>query len=235
MGLAGIDAQTGERSSWTDAGPSPRCAKLVAMIDRPDLSLDVDDLAPEPMALFRLWFEDAEAEGIHLANAVALATSDAAGAPSVRHVLLRSFDDRGFVFYTNYESRKGRQLAENPRAALALLWKELDRQVCVTGRAEPTSKTESEEYFRSRPREARIGAWASRQSQVIPDREHLMTRFAEEDSAYPTNDIPLPPYWGGYRLAPETVEFWHGRAFRLHDRLRYTREGDGWRIDRLSP
>jgi pyridoxamine 5'-phosphate oxidase len=205
--------------------------------DKPDLGLDVDDVAEDPIVQFRRWFEDAEAEGIHLANAIALATADAQGSPSVRHVLLRGFDERGFLFFTNYESRKGRQLAENPRGAFTLLWKELDRQVCVTGDVAATTVEESETYFRSRPREARIGAWASRQSRVIESRGLLMAQFAEADDRYPGDDIPVPPYWGGYRLVPDTVEFWHGRAFRLHDRLRYTRAGDGdaWRLERLSP
>jgi pyridoxamine 5'-phosphate oxidase len=205
--------------------------------DKPDLGLDVDDVSEDPIVQFRRWFEDAEAEGIHLANAIALATADVEGSPSVRHVLLRGFDENGFVFYTNYESRKGRQLAENPRAAFTLLWKELDRQVCVTGDVRPTSSEESEGYFRSRPREARIGAWASRQSQVIDTRDQLMRQFDQAENQHPGEDIPLPPYWGGYRLSPDTVEFWHGRAFRLHDRLRYTRDGPGgdWRLERLSP
>jgi len=205
--------------------------------DKPDLGLDVDDVSEDPIVQFRRWFEDAEAEGIHLANAIALATADAAGSPSVRHVLLRGFDERGFVFYTNYESRKGRQLAENPRGAFAILWKKLDRQVCVTGDIEPTSREESEVYFRSRPREARIGAWASRQSEMIASRDRLMEQFAEAEARYPGEDIPLPPYWGGYRLTPDAVEFWHGRAFRLHDRLRYTRDepASRWRLERLSP
>jgi pyridoxamine 5'-phosphate oxidase len=205
--------------------------------DNTDLGLDVHDVSEDPIVQFRRWFEDAEAEGIHLANAIALATADASGSPSVRHVLLRGFDERGFVFYTNYESRKGRQLAENPRGAFTLLWKELDRQVCVTGDVEPTSREESEFYFRSRPREARIGAWASRQSEVIDARERLMEQFGEAEARYPGEDIPLPPYWGGYRLTPDMVEFWHGRAFRLHDRLRYTRDepAGGWRLERLSP
>jgi pyridoxamine 5'-phosphate oxidase len=205
--------------------------------DKPDVGLDVDDVSEDPIVQFRRWFEDAEGEGIRLANAIALATADADGSPSVRHVLLRGFDERGFVFYTNYESRKGRQLAQNPRGAFTIFWRELDRQVCVTGDVEPTSREESDVYFRSRPREARIGAWASRQSEVIESRDRLMEQFAEAETHYPGEDIPLPPYWGGYRLTPETVEFWHGRAFRLHDRLRYTRDAPAgrWRLERLSP
>jgi pyridoxamine 5'-phosphate oxidase len=205
---------------------------------KPDLSLEADDLVTDPMIQFRRWFEDAEAEGIHLANAVALATADASGDPAARHVLIRGFDDRGFVFYTNLESRKARHLAENPRAAFALLWKELDRQVSVTGDVERTTEDESDAYFATRPREARIGAWASRQSEVLGSRNELMTRFMELDIEYPGEDIPRPAFWGGYRIVPDTVEFWQARAFRLHDRFRYTRddaEPTGWRVERLSP
>ena len=205
------------------------------MSDKPDLSLDIADLATEPMVQFRRWYEDAEAEGIHLVNAIALATADATGSPAVRHVLLRGFDERGFVFYTNYESRKARHLADNPRAAFALLWKELDRQVGVTGEVERTTLEESEAYFATRPREARIGAWASRQSEVLGSRAELTARFSDMDRRFPGEDIPLPPFWGGYRLVPDSVEFWQGRAFRLHDRLRYTSTSEGWLLERLSP
>jgi pyridoxamine 5'-phosphate oxidase len=204
------------------------------MSEKPDLGLDLDDLPPEPMTQFRVWFEDAESEGIHLAHAIALATANADGEPMVRHVLLRGFDERGFVVYTNRESRKGRDLAENPRAAFALLWRELDRQVVVTGSAAPTTVAESEAYFRTRPREAQLGAWASRQGWVLDDRAELMTRFESLDRTY-GDVVPLPPFWGGYRIEPRTVEFWQARAFRLHDRVHYVRDGDGWRIERLSP
>ena len=204
------------------------------MSEKPDLGLDLDDLPPEPMTQFRVWFEDAEAEGIHLANAVALATASAGGEPKVRHVLLRGFDERGFVIYTNRESRKGRDLAENPRAAFTILWRELDRQVVVTGSVSPTTDAESAAYFRTRPREARLGAWASRQGSVLEGRAGLMTRFEEVDRTY-DDDVPLPPFWGGYRIVPRTVEFWQARAFRLHDRVHYLRDGDGWRTERLSP
>lgn len=207
------------------------------MSDKPDLSLEMDDLAGDPMVQFRRWFEDAEAEGIHLANAVALATADEAGRPAARHVLLRGFDERGFVFYTNYKSRKARHLAENPRAAFALLWKELDRQVCVTGSVHKVSEEESDAYFLTRPREARIGAWASRQSTVLASRGELMVRFTEIERRYP-EEVPRPAFWGGFRLEPDTVEFWQARAFRLHDRFRYNvdaSERSGWRIERLSP
>ena len=191
------------------------------MSEKPDLGLDLDDLPPEPMTQFRVWFEDAENEGIHLASAVALATATPDGEPMVRHVLLRGF-------------RKGRDLAANPRAAFAVLWRELDRQVVVTGSVTPTDDEESTAYFRTRPREARVGAWASRQGSVLDDRVELMARFEEIDRTH-DDDVPLPPYWGGYRIVPRTVEFWLARAFRLHDRVHYVRDGDGWRVERLSP
>ena len=203
---------------------------------KPDLSLEVEDLTADPMIQFRRWIEDAEAEGIHLANAIAVATAGADGRPAVRHVLLRGYDDRGFVFYTNYESRKARHLGENPHGAFALLWKELDRQVCVTGSVERTTPEESDAYFASRPREAQVGAWASRQSAVLESRDDLMARFVELDTTHPER-VPRPPFWGGFRIVPDTVEFWQARAFRLHDRFRYTRGDDAetWRIERLSP
>jgi pyridoxamine 5'-phosphate oxidase len=165
---------------------------------------------------------------------VALATATPDGVPTVRHVLLRGFDDRGFVFYTNRESRKGRDLARNARAAFALLWRELDRQVVVSGTVTPTTDEESMAYFRTRPREARLAAWASRQGTPLEGRAELMSRFESLDATY-DDDVPLPPYWGGYRIAPTTVEFWRARAFRLHDRVNYVREDDGWRIERLAP
>jgi pyridoxamine 5'-phosphate oxidase len=194
------------------------------------------DLDADPIAQFRLWLEDARAAGIALPEAMALATASAEGRPTVRHVLLRGLDDRGFVFFTNHESRKGRQLAENPRAALAFLWKELERQVCVTGVVERTGRDESEAYFRTRPREARLAAWTSRQSEVAGSREELEARYRQMQERFPGEDVPLPPHWGGFRLTPETVEFWKGREHRLHDRLRYVRRPEGgWSIERLYP
>ena len=204
--------------------------------DGPRASLSNSDLDPDPIAQFLMWLDDARDAGIRLPEAVALATADAGGRPSVRHVLLRGLDQRGFVFYTNYESRKGRELEGNPRAGMAFYWRELDRQVCATGTVERISREESEAYFRTRPREARLGAWASRQSEVASSREELDARYREIDARYPGDDVPLPPNWGGFRLAPEVVEFWKGREHRLHDRFRYTRQPDGsWVIERLFP
>jgi len=193
------------------------------------------DLDPDPIALFRAWLADADAAGVPLANAIALATADADGTPSVRHVLLRGVEPDGFVFYTNHASRKGRELAENPRGAFTVLWRELDRQVCVRGRVEQVAAAVSDTYFATRPREAQVGAWASRQSETLPDREELDRRLTEATERFDGGDVPRPPFWGGYLLSPDQVEFWQGRQFRLHDRFRYARDGEGWRIDRLSP
>jgi pyridoxamine 5'-phosphate oxidase len=224
--------------------PRPRPSRRVwqacePMSDAPareSRTLSRRDLASDPITQFRRWLDDAEVAMIPLPNAMAVATADAHGRPSVRHVLLRGVDERGFVFFTNYDSRKGRQLAENPNAGLVFLWKALDRQVNVTGAVRRTSRAESEAYFRSRPVEARIGAWASQQSRVIESRRALEARVAEIEARYPGGDIPLPPFWGGFRVDPETVEFWQGRDHRLHDRFRYARANEGaWRIDRLSP
>jgi pyridoxamine 5'-phosphate oxidase len=193
------------------------------------------DLDPDPIAQFRTWFAQADAAEVPLANAIALATADANGAPSVRHVLLRGITDEGFVFYTNHGSRKGRELAENPHAAFTLLWRELDRQISVRGAITRLSDRESDDYFATRPREAQIGAWASRQSEELRDREELEQRLDAATLRFDGEDVPRPPFWGGFLLAPDTIEFWQGRQFRLHDRFRYARDGDGWRIDRLSP
>jgi pyridoxamine 5'-phosphate oxidase len=166
---------------------------------------------------------------------MAVATADAGGRPSVRHVLLRGIDERGFTFFTNYDSRKGRQLAENEHAGLVFLWKLLDRQVNATGTAERVDPAESDAYFATRPREARLGAWASAQSSVLESREDLERRVAEADERFAGIEVPRPPNWGGFLVRPDTVEFWQGRRSRLHDRFRYAREDGGWRIDRLSP
>jgi pyridoxamine 5'-phosphate oxidase len=201
-------------------------------------SLDRSDLLDDPVAQFLSWLADAEASGIALPNAMALATAGADARPSVRHVLLRAADDRGFVFYTNHESRKGRQLAENPHAALVVLWRELDRQVSVTGRVDLAADDEADAYFATRPRGAQLGAWASPQSAMLDDRAELERRVAEAEERFRGADVPRPPQWGGYRLVPDSIEFWQGRAFRLHDRFRYERDGaapSGWRIERLAP
>jgi pyridoxamine 5'-phosphate oxidase len=199
-----------------------------------DQPLELESLPSDPVVLFRRWFEEAEDAGIHLPNAMALATASGDGRPSIRHVLLRGIEDRGFVFYTNHGSRKGTELAANPRAAFSLYWRELDRQVSVTGDVTRVSDKESDAYFATRPREARLGAWASRQSTELRTRDELMARFAAADAEYP-EEVPRPPFWGGYRIDPITVEFWMGRQHRLHDRFLYERTPDGWAIRRLSP
>jgi pyridoxamine 5'-phosphate oxidase len=193
------------------------------------------DLDPDPIEQFRRWLADADAAGIPLANAIALATADADGAPSVRHVLLRGVEPDRFVFYTNHASHKGHELAVNPRAAFTVLWRELDRQVGVRGRVTQVPARVSDDYFATRPREAQIGAWASHQSEPLADRAELERRLAEATARFDGGDVPRPSFWGGYHLFPEQVEFWQGRRFRLHDRFRYARDSDGWRIERLSP
>jgi pyridoxamine 5'-phosphate oxidase len=194
------------------------------------------DLDPDPIKQFDVWFTAAAKAGIHDANAMALATATLDGKPSARVVLLKDFDESGFVFYTNYASEKGRQLEENPRAALVLYWMEVERQIRIEGTVEKTSREESEQYFHTRPAGAQLGAWASRQSEVIDARRVLNARLEEMTQRFAQGEIPLPPHWGGYRLRPERIEFWQGRPDRLHDRFRYTRKADGsWQIDRLAP
>lgn len=200
-----------------------------------DEGLSETDLDPDPLTQFARWFADARGAGIVFPEAMALATADAHGRPSVRHVLMRGFDERGFVFYTNYESRKGGELAENANAAAVFLWRELDRQVSFTGAVERVSRRESEAYFATRPREARIGAWASRQSRVVASREELEERVREMSARFAAREVPLPEHWGGFRIRPDVFEFWKGRRHRLHDRFRYAREMGGWRIERLYP
>lgn len=201
-----------------------------------DAPLHERDLDEDPVAQFGLWLSQARDAGITFPEAMTLATADASGKPSARTVLLRGVDELGFVFFTNYESRKGTELAENPNAALTFFWKELERQVCVAGTVARTSVEESEVYFRTRPREARLGAWTSMQSRTVGSREELEAAFREMEARFPGDDIPLPPHWGGFRLTPEAIEFWKGRAHRLHDRFRYTRRaGGGWDRVRLWP
>jgi pyridoxamine 5'-phosphate oxidase len=193
------------------------------------------DLGSDPVAAVLAWLDGARAAGVRFPEAAALATADAEGRPAVRHVLIKGVDRRGLTFFTNRESRKGRQLAENPSAAIAWYWRELDRQVCVTGPTSRLDDAESLAYFATRPREARLGAWASRQSLPVGSREELDAAFAEMSARFPGEDVPLPPHWGGYRLDPGSIEFWQGREHRLHDRFRYTREGAAWRLERLWP
>jgi pyridoxamine 5'-phosphate oxidase len=223
------------------------------------IGLRRSDLEVDPIAQFKKWFEQATgaraggrlrkfcvnlyksllmlggAEPLDL-NAMTLATVDEEGRPSARVVLLKAVDERGFVFYTNYDSRKGRELAANPRAALVIYWPDLERQVCVSGTVSQLPPAESDAYFRTRPRGSRIAAWASNQSQVLRDRAALEEKWKQIDAQYAGQEVPRPPHWGGYVLAPARLEFWQGRPNRLHDRFAYSRqEGQPWAIERLSP
>ena len=190
---------------------------------------------PDPLAQFTLWFEDAKAAGAPEPNAMAVATVGPDGAPSLRMVLLKGHGEDGFVFYTNYGSRKAQELEQNARVALLFFWPTLQRQVRVEGRVARTSRDESAEYFRTRVRGAQVGAWASAQSEVITTREALEARVAELEEEYAGREIPVPPFWGGFRVTPSRYEFWQGREHRLHDRLVYERDGARWKIARLSP
>ncbi len=199
------------------------------------LSLTEGELDPDPIRQFHCWFEAATSSAIPEPNAMVLATAAADGRPSARVVLLRGYDDRGFVFFTNYDSRKGRELAANPHAALVFHWHDLERQVRVEGAVAQVTLEESDAYFQSRPASSRLGAWASRQSEVIAGREILEGRVRALELQYADSQIPRPEHWGGYRVVPTVLEFWQGRPSRLHDRLRYTRCEGGWLIERLAP
>lgn len=193
-----------------------------------------EDAGDEPVALFAAWMNAAVAAGIAEPNGIALATVAADGSPRVRIVLLRGFDARGFVFFTNYESAKGSEIAGDPKASFTIWWQPLHRQVRVAGRVEKVSAEESDAYFASRPRGHRVSAWASSQSAVIADRAQLAAAEAAADARF-LDDVPRPPHWGGYRVVPEEIEFWQGRENRLHDRLRYRRAGEAWLRERLAP
>ena len=197
--------------------------------------LDKPTLIPDPIVQFNAWFEETLAAGLHEPNAMIVATATANGRPSARTVLLKGYDERGFVFYTNYEGRKARELDANPACALLFYWGELERQVRIEGCASRISNEESDAYFASRPRGSRLGAWASEQSRPVEDRRVLEERVRDLEAEYEGRGVPRPPFWGGYRVEPDTIEFWQGRENRLHDRLVYSRVGDGWRIDRLQP
>jgi pyridoxamine 5'-phosphate oxidase len=197
--------------------------------------LDEKDVSPDPVAEFARWFAEAQAAAVDEPNAMVLATATPDGRPSARVVLLKGFDERGFVFFTDYRSRKGAELEANPRAALALHWGEVERQVRIEGTVTRTSEQESELYYRTRPLGSRLGAWVSYQSRPIASRDVLEAELREVERRFAGSDVPLPPHWGGYRLSPELLEFWQGRESRLHDRIRYVREGEHWRIERLSP
>lgn len=193
------------------------------------------DVDPDPIRQFQLWFDQALSVNILEPNAMTLATATKDGLPSARIVLLKGVSDRGFVFYTNYESHKGQELTENPQAALVFLWKALERQVRIEGMVEKVSDEETVAYFHSRPRESQLGAWVSNQSQVITNRQVLEQRLAELSQEYQNREIPRPPHWGGYCVIPHTIEFWQGRPSRLHDRLRYRLNEHQWMIERLAP
>ena len=217
------------------------------------------DLEADPLMQFKKWFAQASGEqsgsrwrrvGIALyklwqavlgnppidVNAMVLATVSQAGVPSARNVLVKRVDERGFIFYTNYDSRKGRELSENPNASLVFYWPDLERQVCITGTVTRLSHEESEAYFKSRPKGSRLAAWASDQSEVVADRSVLEKKWQEMAARFPTDEVPLPPDWGGYVLSPSSIEFWQGRLNRLHDRFRYAKQPDeSWKVDRISP
>lgn len=198
-------------------------------------NLEREMLDDNPFAQFKQWYQQAEENKILHPNALSLATASASGAPSVRTVLLKYFDEKGFVFYTNYNSRKAKELSENPQVAMLFPWLKLERQVRINGRIEKVSMAQSFKYFTSRPKDSQIAAWVSNQSEKVESREFLLMKFEEMKNKFRSGKIPLPSAWGGYRLIPHTFEFWQGRNNRLHDRFQYSKKGDDWIIDRLAP
>jgi len=195
----------------------------------------MEALSQDPLEQFEHWFAEAKRAGVEVPEAMTLATADAEGSPSARMVLLKGVGEDGFVFYTGYGSRKSEELEQNPRAALVFYWGQLGRQVRVEGSVERVSEPESAAYFATRPRGSQLAAWASQQSRPLGSREELERRYAELEREYEGREVPLPPHWGGYRLRPEAIEFWEHRENRLHDRIRYTRAREGWKVERLSP
>lgn len=200
-----------------------------------DRGLHREELDADPIAQFSQWFSHALELGVHEPNAMTLATVDETGMPYQRTVLLKYFDAKGFVFFTNYSSRKSKQLAANPKCSMLFPWITLERQVIIQGVAEKISSAESLKYFTSRPRESQIGAWVSNQSEVITSRKFLLQKLAEIKDKFQHGEIPLPSFWGGYRVVPTTIEFWQGGPARLHDRFLYQKSGSAWNIERLSP
>ena len=194
-----------------------------------------EDLDASPFVQFRKWMDEAVALDLVDANAMSIATVGAAGEPSIRTVLLKAFDERGFVFYTNLESMKAKQISENPNVALLFYWREFERQVKIRGRATRLTATDVAKYFLSRPRESRIAAWSSPQSRIIDARQMLEQKFDEMKRKFSEGEVPVPSFWGGFRVAPRSIEFWQGGNNRLHDRFQYSDEVSGWRIDQLAP
>jgi pyridoxamine 5'-phosphate oxidase len=215
--------------------PSPPSAIADLRREYARARLDERDVSHDPMVEFARWFAEAQEAQLPEPNAMTLATATPDGAPSARIVLLKAFDQRGFVFFTDYRSRKGGELEANPLAALVFYWGELERQVRITGRVSRTSLEESDAYFRTRPLGSRLGAWVSHQSRAIPSRHVLEEDLRAVERRFGDGEVPLPSHWGGYRVDPEQIEFWQGRPDRLHDRIRYTRRERGWKIERLSP
>ncbi len=242
-------SQATVENSTPPSGEAPGLSGDVAALRREYSStpLEEENLDPDPVAQFRVWFEQAREAELLEPNAMILATADASGKVSTRTVLLKAFDARGFVFYTNYRSTKAEAIAENPQVSMTFPWLPLERQVNIAGRAEKISTLESLRYFSSRPFGSRLGAWVSQQSKIIPSRRLLEAKFEEMRQKFADGKVPLPDFWGGYRVVPETIEFWQGNASRLHDRFLYTHVGEEsgqlgdsaikneWRIDRLSP